>query len=249
MCLALELLAAKSPMCLNGPRSGSALEEGFGCEANVDEETAVQLSAAATFSRGTPRAGKAGEGGSIFAQMPDSGLSTAHSVHRLWLRSGEEGRRGRVGGREEQRDLWWVTPTSSCLSSSRTKGRVLFLTLMGAGDNNVLGFHRLAVGSHILGLRVLVLDSHKTSSASFPRPTLRLSPSRPGHMLETSRLPRGVWPGSRAESPEPQTGHHEPGCQPPSDTQSRAQGGRAAPFQSQSQFPEERSFQKGNNNL
>lgn len=110
--------------------------------------------------------------------MPDSGLSTAHSVHRQWLRSGEEGRRGRVGRREEQRDLWWVTPTSSCLSSSRTKGKVLFLTLMGAGDNNILGFHRLAVGSHILGLRVLVLDSHKTNSALFPRPTLRLSPPR-----------------------------------------------------------------------
>lgn len=154
-----------------------------------------------------------------------------------------------MGGREEQRDLWLVTPTSSCLSSSRTKGRVLFLTLMGAGDNSVLGFHRLAVGSHILGLRVLVLDSHKTGSALFPQPTLRLSPPRLGHMLETSCLPRGVWPGSRAESPEPQTGHHEPDCHPPKDTQSRTQCGRAAPFQSQSQFPEERLFQKGNNIL
>lgn len=102
------------------------------------------------------------------------------------------GKEGGVGGREEQRDLWWVTPTSCCLSSSRTKGRVLFLTPMGAGDNNVLGFHRLVVGSHILGLRVLVLDSHKTSLALLPRPTLRLSPPRPGHMLATSRLPRGV---------------------------------------------------------
>lgn len=99
-----------------------------------------------------------------------------------------------MGGREEQRDLWLVTPTSSCLSSSRTKGRVLFLTLMGAGDNSVLGFHRLAVGSHILGLRVLVLDSHKTGSALFPRPTLRLNPPRLGHMLETSCLPREYGP-------------------------------------------------------
>lgn len=38
-----------------------------------------------------------------------------------------------MGGREEQRGLWPVTPTpGSCLSSSRTKGRVLILAPCGS---------------------------------------------------------------------------------------------------------------------
>lgn len=59
-----------------------------------------------------------------------------------------------MGGREEQRGLWPVTPTpGSCLSSSRTKGRVLILAPCGSRRNNVLAFHTIAVGSLILGVR------------------------------------------------------------------------------------------------
>lgn len=96
MSLALELLPGKSPVCLNGPKSGSALEEGFGCDANVGEETAVPLPAAATFSRGAPRVGKGVWGGSIFSQMSDSRLSIAHSVQAV----AAEVRRGREGAGE-----------------------------------------------------------------------------------------------------------------------------------------------------
>lgn len=85
-------------MCLNGPRSESALEESFGCDANVGEETAVQLPAAATFSRGTPRAE---EGGGVHLR-PDARQRAEHSpqcpqaVAEVRGR-GKEGERGTKG--------------------------------------------------------------------------------------------------------------------------------------------------------
>ena len=36
-------------------------------------------------------------GGTTFPQMPDGGWSAAHSVHRLWLRSGEGGKERQSG--------------------------------------------------------------------------------------------------------------------------------------------------------
>ena len=98
---------------------------------------------------------------------PDASLGPAEeqpSVHRLGLRSGEEGKESQYEWREEQRGLWLATPTPG-LSSSRTKGRVLFLAPMGAGENIPLAFHTLAVGSLIPGLHVVALDLHTTASA------------------------------------------------------------------------------------
>lgn len=95
-------------------------------------------------TRSCPRLGK----------PPSLRCQTAHcspQCSQAVAKVGREGGSGGMGGRKEQRGLWSVTPISSCLSSSRTKGRVLFLAPVGAKETTFLMSAGLRLAHSSLG--------------------------------------------------------------------------------------------------